>query len=347
MRESRQNDVLLIAPNWLGDSVMSLPLVGYLGALPGIRLRVVAPPYTARVFWGLDAVKELIVLPRAGRTRGVLARSRVIARLGVDGGVILPPSFSSALTLFLAGVRRRIGFDFDGRRLLLTSALPVTKLREEHLSENYLRLGRELTRRLHAGEAEQPVLPPVRVFDEERRWLGGELRSFGVRDGEYAVVVPGAMYGTTKTWPGDKYRTLVARLAGGVPVILAGGEGDRDLCDSIASDVTGAYSVAGRTSLGQLFALIEGARVLIANDSGAPHVAGSLGVPAVVIFGSTSPRWTRPLGGGVHVVREPVHCSPCFLSECPTQLECYEGIAPERVLESALAAMVKPLERAG
>jgi len=50
------------------------------------------------------------------------------------------------------------------------------------------------------------------------------------------------------------------------------------------------------------------------------------------IFGSTSPLWTSPIGVSVRVIREPVHCSPCFLRDCPTQLECYEGIRPDRVL---------------
>jgi heptosyltransferase-2 len=147
------------------------------------------------------------------------------------------------------------------------------------------------------------------------------------------------MYGPTKYWPSAKYRKLVRKLCAEVPVVLAGGGGEVDLCDEIAGDVPGVFNLAGATSLGELFALLEGARVVVANDSGAPHAAASLGTPVVVIFGSTSPVWTRPLGEQVRVVREPVHCSPCFLQECPTRLECYEGIEVEHVYAEALGAM--------
>lgn len=330
--------LVVIAPNWLGDAVMSLPLIGYLAAARGMSLRVVASPYAARVFLGLDEVAELIVLSRTGRTRGLVARGATIRRLAADGGVVLPPSFSSALTLFLSGVPNRIGFANDARGSLLSTALPGHDLRDEHLSQNYLRLGREVLSRLRIDDPGSTVSPRIKVFDHERESLAETLGGRGVSGG-YAVVLPGAIYGPTKHWPADKYRRLVESLSAEVPVVLAGGGREVGLCDEIARDLPDVFNLAGATSLGELFALLEGSRVVVANDSGAPHAAASLGTPVVVIFGSTSPVWTKPLGGRVRVVREPVHCSPCFLQECPTQLECYEGIKPDRVLAEALDAM--------
>ena len=119
------------------------------------------------------------------------------------------------------------------------------------------------------------------------------------------------------------------------------------MCAEIAKGIPRAHNLAGVTGLGEFFALLEGARLVVANDSGAPHVAASLGVPVVVIFGSTSPTWTAPLGSGsaVEVVRDPVKCSPCFLKACPTKLECYEGISPEMVLGAIQTALKKSVEK--
>ncbi|MDH3216027.1 MAG: lipopolysaccharide heptosyltransferase II [Candidatus Krumholzibacteria bacterium] len=342
--KSYQRSVLVVAPNWLGDAVMSLPLIGCLSAAPGLRLTVMAPPYTARVFSCLDEVGDLIVLPKTGPFRGLTRRSRTIRRIACDGGVLLPPSFSSALSLFVSGVRCRVGYAADGRGFLLSEPVPSTKLREEHLSENYLRLGRRLLARLELADVQAPVRPVLKVFAAERESVAKMLRSHGAPAVNYAVVVPGAAYGPTKSWPAEKYRRLATMLSKEVPVVLAGSPGDRALCDSISRDVTGVVNLAGLTSLGEFFALLATARVVVANDSGAPHVAGSLGVPTVVIFGSTSPRWTKPLGPHVVVVREHVHCSPCFLRECPTQLECYRGIEPGRVFDIALGSMNKAVE---
>jgi heptosyltransferase-2 len=98
------------------------------------------------------------------------------------------------------------------------------------------------------------------------------------------------------------------------------------------------HNAAGATSLGGFFALAAGARVVVANDSGSPHVAAALGVPTVVLFGSTSPQWTRPLGERVTVLRHPVHCAPCFRRDCPTELECFAGIPVAEVAAAARAA---------
>jgi heptosyltransferase-2 len=346
MADNRRS-IVLIAPNWLGDAVMCLPLVGYLAALPRLRLRVMSTPYTARVFWGLDEVRELIVTPKGKRVRGVSERSAIIRRLGVDGGLVLPPSFSAALTLFMSGVRHRVGFAHDGRSALLSAALPSDGLREEHLSENYLRLGREMSARL--GLEEETVFSPPKLARSvsERETLRRTLEDCGAPTTDFAVVVPGATYGPTKHWPADKYRTLVKKICREVPVVLAGGGAEKRLCDKLAHGLAGVFNLAGATSLGEFFCLLERSRVVVANDSGAPHVAAALGVPTVVIFGSTSPRWTKPLGEVVDVVREPVHCSPCFLKECPTRLECYQGITPERVHDRVVRAMGRAVERMG
>jgi heptosyltransferase-2 len=286
----------------------------------------------------LDAVADLTVLSRAGRSRSLATRSATIRRLGADGAVLLPPSFSSALSVLLSGTPHRVGFAHDGRSLLLNAALPSRNLRDEHLSQNYLRLGREVLSRMGIDPPLSTRPVAIEVFDHERKSVASMLEARGVPPG-YAVVLPGAIYGSTKHWPADRYRRFARQISGDVPVVLAGGSGEADLCDAIAADLPGVFNLAGDTSLGELFALLEGSRVVVANDSGAPHAAASLGVPVVVIFGSTSPVWTRPIGERVRVVREPVHCSPCFLAKCPTQLECYQGIEPDRVAAEVRDAM--------
>lgn len=321
--------VAVVAPSWLGDAVMSLPLVSSLSA-SGARVTVVASPYSARVYSGAPGVADLVVIEKSIR-----ARASVMRRIGVDAVVLLPPSFSSAVAALLSGVGTRVGYATDGRRLLLTDPVNPRGLREEHLTDNYARLGRRALERLGLPPVDSGD-PEVRVYDSERESVRQLLNRYGVgRD--YAVVVPGATYGPTKSWPADRYHGLVAGLGREMDVVLAGGARERALCDRVAEG-SSARNLAGSTSLGDLFALVESAAVVVANDSGVPHVSGALGVPTVVVFGSTSPRWTKPLGDAVHVVRHPVHCSPCFRRECPTNLECYAGITVDDVLEATSRA---------
>jgi heptosyltransferase-2 len=70
------------------------------------------------------------------------------------------------------------------------------------------------------------------------------------------------------------------------------------------------------------------------------HVAAALGVPVVAVFGPTDWRETAPRGERHRLVREPVHCSPCKLRECPIDHRCLARISADRVLDEARALLV-------
>ncbi|HSI65554.1 MAG TPA: glycosyltransferase family 9 protein, partial [Candidatus Saccharimonadia bacterium] len=91
-------------------------------------------------------------------------------------------------------------------------------------------------------------------------------------------------------------------------------------------------NLVGKTSLSELIARLRTCRVLLTNDTGTMHLAASLGVPTVSIFGSTEPVLTGPLGAHHRVVRHHVPCSPCFRRECPFgHYDCMKKVTPEQV----------------
>ncbi len=329
--------IVVVAPNWLGDAVMSLPLLGYLGAAPEINLCLLAGEYVARVYDGVAGVDEMIVFARGGRTSRIRARTGALKALGVHGAVVLPPSFSSAVAPFLARVKVRVGFRSDGRGWLLTDAVQPDRTRSTHLSREYLGLGERALAGLGTPAPPRYDVPGVRV----PTGTDGMARLFKGRrvPSRYAVLVPGAAYGPAKSWPCERYRELARELSREIPVVLAGGAGERQACETIAGGSGNIYNTCGETTMDQFILLLSRAAVVVANDSGAPHLAASIGVPVVVLFGSTSPRWTAPLGKSVDVVRAPRSCSPCFLRTCPTDLECFKGIETDVVLERTRAAL--------
>jgi len=332
-----KKEITLVAPNWLGDAVMSLPLVGMLTAARGVRLSVSAPEATARLYWRIPGVEELLVSPRGGPGHGADWRARLLRRTAPTAVLLLPPSFSSALGPFLARVPIRAGYRTDLRGILLTCGMATNGFRDRHLSTSYLRLGEAALRRMDVPCPERFETPRVVIAAEDDEALGRLLAERGV-PAQYAVVVPGATYGPAKSWPWERYRELVSVLSREVTVVLAGTAGERDLCVRIGAGVENVIDVAGETTLGVFAALLARASVVACNDSGSPHLAASLGTPVVVLFGSTSPTWTAPLGPRVEVVRHPVPCSPCFRRTCPTALECFGGIDVEVVLQRIRSA---------
>jgi heptosyltransferase-2 len=328
---NEQREIAVIAPNWLGDAVMSLPLVGMLGGSDRVRVSVIAPEATARVYWDLTGVNELVVLPKRDATHGIRARARYLRRARPDAVVVLPPSLSAAVGPWLARVAVRVGYRSDGRGALLTDAVNARGTRVVHLADNYLHLGERALERLGLVPETPSTPPSVRVGDADHAELD-RLFAEAAAGQPYVVVVPGATYGPAKSWPWRRYREVVRALSDDVMVALAGTAAEREMCERIAQGAGHVRNLAGDTTLGAFLSLLSRARVVLANDSGSPHLAASLGTPVVVLFGSTSPEWTAPMGPSVDVIRHPVPCSPCFRRTCPTQLECFDGIAVDDVL---------------
>jgi heptosyltransferase-2 len=94
--------------------------------------------------------------------------------------------------------------------------------------------------------------------------------------------------------------------------------------------------LAGQTSLGEFIDLAAACSVFLTNDSGSMHIAASLGVPTIAIFGATDHIATGPTGPLARVIREPVECSPCLLRECPIDHRCMKAVSADQVATAAL-----------
>ena len=161
------------------------------------------------------------------------------------------------------------------------------------------------------------------------------------------VLAPGAAYGRAKQWPPRRFSELATLvLAAKRGVALVGSRADRHTCAEIVAsvkargaDARGLVDLSGRTSLGELAALMARADAVVSNDSGAMHLAGAVGTPVVAVFGATNEQRTSPLTSGSDatppaIVATDVWCRPCMLRECPIDHRCMKGITPERVYDS-------------
>lgn len=115
--------VLVILPSWVGDGVMATPALRLLRrSLPGALIGGLARPGIDELLAGLDVLDEVHV----EIARGVMGPKRAAAKVRprrYDAAVLLTNSFSSALVARLAGIPERIGYDRDGRGILLTRKL--------------------------------------------------------------------------------------------------------------------------------------------------------------------------------------------------------------------------------
>src|SRR5688572_29723146 len=98
--------LLVRAPNWLGDAVLSLPAVRDLRRnFPFSRLEVLARPWVAPLYGAVSEVDGVI------ESKGVRADAQAVR--GIDAAVLLPNSFASALAVWRAGIPERWGYATD------------------------------------------------------------------------------------------------------------------------------------------------------------------------------------------------------------------------------------------
>lgn len=332
-------EILVRGPNWTGDLVMATPgfralRAGFPGARITLHVHAALAPLLDGAPW-FDAVLPFAA-PQAGRL-ALLREARMLRqRARFDIGLCLPDSFASALLMRAAGVRRIVGYARGGRGLLLHQRVPYPSEagrrglipREQHV------LG--LVEAL--GCARQGAGLELFVTEAEQREADAALRAGGVAAGEaVALLAPGASFGASKLWPAESFAAVGDALArAGARVVVTGAAAERALCARVRAAMhRPALDLCGALGLGAWKGLMRRARLLVANDAGARHVATALGLPVVLVMGPTALDKTSWNLERVSVLSADVACRPCYLRECPIDHRCMTRVGPELVAAEA------------
>ncbi len=254
-------------------------------------------------------------------------------------------AFASLLALF-AITRNRVGFyrhsvafknGIYTHLIYFNTRMPVRRL--------YLQLGRVVG----VASDSSDLTGPIRVDDADRISVRDLLsHTWGWRPEEpYIVVNPNASdLLLERRWPTDYMVETVNRLASlGNQLALIGAKDEISYVESIVGRLAPetrarVVDTAGRLTIGQLLALLEGAGCVLSNDTGPMHMAVALRRPTVCLFGPASP---EHLGHSLQYVENfygRVFCSPCVHESDPPPCNgnniCMQKIKPERVIDSVV-----------
>ena len=356
--ESRRT--LIIASQWVGDAILSLPLLADLQRA-GQTLDVLALPSVAAVYRCSPSVQRVHEVAFARGHLQWRLRRRIAKDLRGQYGlaVVLPNSFKSALIPWLAGIPVRRGMIGEARYGLINDrrkqpALPIqSSAHSGHaprapMIAHYLQL------------ADHPR-PPTGIDplgnDRPRLQLPADMTP-PAAGGPLLVLCPGAEYGPAKQWPAEYFAQTAAHWLSRSPqhqVVVLGSQKEQNLCDAIrqqtlsvmqsaatagsgpialrAAEDKRIVSLAGQTTLLDAFAWIAIADRVISNDSGLMHAAAALDTPVIALFGSTDPMHTPPHSDRAEILHLGLSCSPCFERECPLgTTACLRGLMPEQVI---------------
>lgn len=335
--------ILVRATNWVGDVVMSLPAVRALRAsFPAAHLAVLARPWVAALYRVLPGVDEVLEEDPHGAHRGHAGRRRLAAELAArrfDVAVVLPRSFATALTVFLARVPERIGYRGEGRSPLLTRAVPFRLRPGEHQVFQHLALARAAGAAVDGPpDVSWPVPAPLVTAAEAR------LGEAGWHGEPFAAAHVASFAHTAKRWDLGRFASLLSLLGErhGLTTVLLGSASEQPMNRDVLVRAEGArvLDLSGGSTLPEVLGLLRRAALFVGNDSGIAHLAGAVGTPTTVVFGSTDPDATRPWDGprgdgrpqAVRIARERPLCAPCRSFVCPLDHRCMEGLGVERVL---------------
>ncbi|MDH3255479.1 MAG: lipopolysaccharide heptosyltransferase II [Acidobacteriota bacterium] len=320
---------LVVSANWVGDTVMALPVLDALSAA-GRQLTVLARPHLHPLLALSPAVHALLETARSnGET---VQRLRAGA---FEEAILLPNSFRSAWLVHRARIPSRWGYRADGRSLLLRPAVhrPAVQL---HQRQDYDRLLKRM------GASPVTTHPELIVSDAASKTGDSALRRAEIAIDHKSPLVglfAAAEFGPSKRWRLDHFaataRILEDPTFGARTLVLAGPK-EVSLAKALNNRVGKSLPVVGPDlDLAALAAVLARLDVLITNDSGPMHIAAAVGTPCVALFGPTDPQRTAPVGSGHHVLFTGRWCAPCFRRHCPLlHHRCMKEIGVENVIEA-------------
>lgn len=284
--------------NWVGDVTLGLPMLQRL-ADEGYALQLVGKGWARDLLAGHGW--PVHTLPKTWRERVALLRRLRDEAVAIDPGftrrlnaLCLPYSFSSALEFRLAGLRA-LGHAYEGRSPLLGRA--VARPRGVHELLVYWQLGDALL----GQDAPPPAHIGLRVSDAHR------MQAQALREAH--CLAPGCIFicpfaggtwsGQDKTWPAFAEFAAQVLPGFGRGVVVCPGPGE----EAVAHSQFGSAKVLTGVGLGTYAALLQGAALMVSNDTGPGHIAAAVGTPLVSVLGPSDPTLWRPWGPAVQIVQ--------------------------------------------
>jgi heptosyltransferase-2 len=297
--------ILVRLPNWLGDVVMSTAFIGAVKQLyPLAQVDVIIKKELssiASLIPGLTNIHSFSKDEYKG-LGGVYRYGKTLRAKKYDIFFTLPDSLSSAVMGKATGAKQRIGYSKEGGFFLLTKV--CKRPANVHRVDEYLSIleqvnempvtGRKVLLKATDGKPNNLILINFNSEAESRRMPLDKAR--------------GLLNLLTNVFSNYKFGLIGApKDAVFLEQVLAG-----------AANLARIENYTGKTTLVTLTNLMAGAKVLLTTDSGPAHLANSLGIPVIALFGAGNEHNTAPYNkNNLTVMRAgQLNCEPCVRNQC-------------------------------
>jgi len=309
---------------------------------PDLRIATLLEATYADLY-AADPQIEVIPLPRSDKDRRSSLASRLsvigeIRRRDFEAVINLHGGPTSAQLTFLSGARHRVGArHFRGGyayNLRIPPAEEILSRKDLHTVE--YQFGQFKWLGLPGGEPEPTHL---HVAPQFRQSTFAALREAGVDpEKPYVALAPTNEF-YTKRWAPERFAAIAeALVARGFQIVMTGAPTAEQRAQLAETQAASKHHLAGlsRLSIGELVAVIAGAKLFIGNDSGPAHIAAAVKTPLIALFGPASAvRW-RPWRAPSVLVQNYFPCNPCAMYTCEAfdEPECIRSITVDQVAKA-------------
>ncbi len=348
--ETQSPRIIVFRLDRIGDILLSYPAIRALRQhYPNAKITWVTRPYAHALAERCPDVDKAISYDYSKNGKHVfpLGYGRLLKQLRrerYDMAFILHPTMRTNLLAWLSGIPYRVGYNGSMRFLLTHTTIDMRSQGSQHESKNALSVVKAFgidppqgTSNIYLSESDN-----VAAIDK--------LKEIGVGYDKFIVLHADASC-ASKRWPWQNFAELGSRLYAKYrcKIVLVGqGPSAAQLNLQIEQSLgVKAYDLTNKSNLILLAAILRYSQIVISNDSGPAHLAASVGVSTLSIFGRNQPglgwqRWA-PIGEHSAVVNNDIGCHICLADKCPIDFECLTSLSVDRVFKAAETLLERDL----
>ena len=319
--------MLIIKPSSLGDIIHSLPFLAAVKAhFPDTEIHWVVARGLHVLLENHPLITKLWIINKDSWKTATYFRKTLrelrdlytgLGREGYDACIDLSGLFRSGMLTFASKAPIKIGFANSDEGSPLFYTHKVQGDMEIHAIDRYLQIAAAM------GCPVNDIRFPIADF-EPNPPICQTLPK------DYAVIAPSAGKEANR-WPARRFGELAARLP--LPTVVVCGKGDATIAETVVNAAKGnALSLAGKTNLTELLAIIKKARFFVSNDTGPMHIAAAFQVPVFALFGPANPQRTGPYGLIHTIIKTDISCAPCYRWKPCEHWRCMNDLSVDKVL---------------
>jgi ADP-heptose:LPS heptosyltransferase len=342
--------ILVIKFFGMGSILLATPAISLIRrAFPEARISFLSFRNNKELLERISTIDEVLTVNRSSFVSFMKETLLVAHSIRLNHyDIVFDFEFFSKYSTLLNGLSRahiRIGFDLPTmwRASILTHQVPLEK--NQHVVHSFCaQIKSVATKADHTPDVEAP-----RICDSDHASL---LRKFPID--RKRIITINVNAGDTfleRRWPGERFGQLVAKLAQDDESLFCfiGNSEERTYVRQVmgqTQNVDRCVDTAGQLTIPELGALLQRSDILISNDSGPLHLAASLGIPTLGLYGPESPEFYGARSADSAILYKGIPCSPCMniysakQFQCPYHARCMREISVDEVYECAHSTML-------